>query len=148
MDQEADRQEDSKAPRVKCLLDIDTVNYAIRGGYPLLDLRLAAAKSDTVSVSVITRAELLYGLERRGNPRALARLVHAFLDRIATLPWDSAAADRYAKVAAQLENRGTPIGTADTMIAAHALAVNAALVTNNTKHFERVKGLALENWVT
>jgi tRNA(fMet)-specific endonuclease VapC len=132
---------------VKYLLDTDTVSYAIRGGYPSLDVRLAAASPDSIAVSVITRAELLYGLERRGNPRALARLVHAFLDRITTLSWDSGAADAYAKVAVQLDKRGTPIGTADTMIAAHALVVNAALVTNNTKHFERVKGLVLENWV-
>jgi tRNA(fMet)-specific endonuclease VapC len=63
------------------------------------------------------------------------------------LPWDSAAADVYAKISAKLEKNGMPIGYADTMIAAHALSIDAILVTNNTKHFQSVKGLQLENWV-
>jgi tRNA(fMet)-specific endonuclease VapC len=132
---------------MKYLLDADTVSYAVRGGYVQLDSRLATAKVDSLHVSVITRAELLFGLERYGNPRALARLVHALLDRVTVLPWDSGAADVYAKIAAKLEKNGMPIGYADTMIAAHALSIDATLVTNNTKHFQSVKGLQLENWV-
>ena len=100
-----------------------------------------------MAISVITRAELLFGLEKRGNPRGLARVLHAFLDRMTILPWDNAAADTFAKLRAQLERRGTPIGFADTMIGAHALALKAALVTNNQKHFQNVRGLALENWI-
>jgi tRNA(fMet)-specific endonuclease VapC len=133
---------------MKYLLDTDTVSYAVRGGYASLDSRLATAKVDSLHVSAITRAELLFGLERRGNPRALARLVHALLDRVTVLSWDSAAADVYAKIAVKLEKNGTPIGYADTMIAAHALSIDATLVTNNIKHFQLVKGLGLqlENW--
>jgi tRNA(fMet)-specific endonuclease VapC len=132
---------------MKYLLDADTVSYAVRGGYVQLDSRLATAKVDSLHVSVISRAELLFGLERRGNPRALVRLVHALLDRVTVLPWDSGAADVYAKIAVKLEKNGMPIGYADTMIAAHALSIDATLVTNNTKHFQSVKGLQLENWV-
>ena len=129
------------------LLDTDTASYVVRGAYPALDATLAKTPANGVAISVITRAELLFGLERRGNPRALSRVVHAFLDRIDTRPWDNAAADMFAKVRAQLERQGTPIGLADTMIGAHALALKAVLVTNNLKHFQNIKGLGLENWI-
>jgi len=132
---------------VRYLLDTDTASYAIRGSFPMLDAKLATVAPRDMAISVITRAELLFGLEKRGNPRGLARVVHAFLDRMTILPWDNAAADAFAKLRAQLERQGTPIGLADTMIGAHALALKAALVTNNQKHFQNVKGLVLENWI-
>jgi tRNA(fMet)-specific endonuclease VapC len=132
---------------VRYLLDTDTASYAIRGAFPALDTRLALVAPRDMAISVITRAELLFGLEKRGNPRGLARVVHAFLDRMTILPWDNAAADTFAKLRMQLERQGTPIGFADTMIGAHALALKAALVTNNQKHFKNVKGLLLENWI-
>ena len=62
------------------------------------------------------------------------------------MPWDEAAADQFAGVRADLERVGTPIGSMDTMIAAHAKALDAVLVTNNLKHFGMVKGLAVTNW--
>lgn len=129
------------------LLDTDTCSYAIRGTFAMLDTRLAAAKAGTLAVSAVTRAELMFGLAKRGNPRALSRLVHGFLDRITVVSWDSAAADRFAQLRAQLERAGTPIGIFDTMIAGHALALNAVLVTNNSKHFQKAKALELENWI-
>lgn len=132
---------------MRYLLDTDTASYSIRGSFPALDARLAKAAPHDMAISVITRAELLFGLEKRGNPRGLARVVHAFLDRMTILPWDNAAADTFAKVRAQLERQGTQIGIADTMIGAHALALKAALVTNNLKHFQNVRGLRLENWI-
>jgi tRNA(fMet)-specific endonuclease VapC len=133
---------------VRYLLDTDTASYAIRGSFPALDARLATVAPRDMAISVITRAELLFGLEKRGNPRGLSRVLHAFLDRMTILPWDNAAADMFAKLRARLERQGTPIGFADTMIGAHALALKAALVTNNQKHFQNVKGLTLENWIT
>lgn len=132
---------------MRYLLDTDTASYIIRGAFPALDAKLATVAARDLAISVITRAELLYGLEKRGNPRALARVVHAFLERVTIPPWDNAAADAFAKLRAQLDQQGTPIGLADTMIAAHALAMKVALVTNNQKHFQYVKGLVLENWV-
>lgn len=131
---------------MRYLLDTDTASYAIRGTFPALDARLATTAPRDLAISVITRAELMFGLEKRGNPRGLVRVVHAFLDRIAIQPLDNAAADTFAKLRAQLERQGTPIGFADTLIGAHALALKAVLVTNNMKHFQNVKGLALENW--
>ena len=132
---------------MRYLLDTDTASYAIRGGFPALDARLASVAPREMAISVITRAELLFGLEKRGNPRGLSRVVHSFLDRMTNLPWDHAAADTFAKIRVQLEKRGTPIGFADTMISAHALSLKATLVSNNLKHFQKVKGLALENWI-
>ena len=128
------------------LLDTDTSSYAIRGASATLDAALAAAAPGSLAISAVTRAELMFGLEKRGNPRALVQLIQSFLDRVTVLPWDAAAADRYAKLRAQLERAGTPIGQFDTMIAAHALALGAVLVTNNRKHFQQVKSLTLENW--
>ena len=66
---------------------------------------------------------------------------------LAVIPLDEAAADRFALVAAALARRGEPIGTFDTLMAAHALSLGIAVVTNDTKHFSRVPGLAVENWV-
>lgn len=129
------------------LLDADTASYIIRGAFPALDTRFSTVALRDMATSVITRAEWLLGLEKRGNPRGLARVAHAFLERIAIPPWDNAAADTFAKLRAQLEQQGTPIGFADTMIGAHALALKVALVTNNQKHFQNVKGLVLENWI-
>ena len=132
---------------MRYLLDTDTASYAIRGAFAELDARLALVAPREMAISVITRAELMYGLEKRGNPRGLSRVVHSFLDRMAILPWDNAAADAFAKARVQLERLGTPIGLADTMIGAHALSLKATLVTNNLKHFKKVKGLSVENWV-
>ena len=129
------------------LLDTDTASYVISGALPALDAKLANVAPRDLAISVITRAELLFGLEKRGNPRGLARVVRAFLDRMSIPPWDNAAADIFAKLRARLERQGTPIGLADTMIGAHALALKAALVTNNQKHFRNVRGLTLENWI-
>lgn len=129
------------------LLDTDTCSYAIRNASSTLDARLATAKPDSLAISAITRAELMFGVEKRGNPLALTRLVRSFLDRFAVMPWDAQAADHFAQLRALLERGGTPIGTFDTMIAGHALALKATLITNNLKHFQKVKALKLENWL-
>ena len=128
------------------LLDTDTCSYVIRGAFGALDARLAMASPESLAVSAITRAELMFGLEKRGKPRALSRLIHGFLDTIAVMPWDTPAADHFARLRATLERAGTPIGLMDTMIAGHALALEATLVTNNQKHFQKVAGLKMENW--
>ena len=129
------------------LLDTDTCSYAIRNASTALDARLATASPDSLAISAVTRAELMFGLEKRGNPRELTRLVHGFLDRVAVMPWDAQAADHFAQLRALLERGGTPIGIFDTMIAGHALALKATLVTNNQKHFQKVKALKIENWL-
>ncbi len=130
---------------LRYMLDTDTVSFALRGeghvGPRLLDHR-----PSELCISSITLAELRYGAEMRRS-RKLRRLIDVFVETIAVAPFDQVAADHFGTVAAGLARHGTPIGGLDTQIAAHARALGLTLVTNNTKHFERVPGLRTENWV-
>lgn len=128
------------------MLDTNTASYVIKGSAPAIDARLRKLDVMQVCISAITRAELRFGVRRLSSPTQLAAEVERFLSGVHTLAWDEVSADQFAEVRADLERAGTPIGSMDTMIAAHAKAINAVLVTNNMKHFRRVKGLAIENW--
>ncbi len=128
------------------MLDTDTASYVIRGRFPKLEARLREHDPATLCVSAVTRAELRYGVARLASALGLAGQLQLFLDGIFSEPWDDSAADRYGSLRAQLERRGTPIGNLDTMVAAHALALGAVLVTNNERQFRLVAGLAVENW--
>ncbi len=127
------------------LLDTDTASAGIRGD-PRLDARLAPGTL-WWAVSAVTRAELRFGIALRPHALNLARRVEGFLAAAVTLPWDEAAADAHGRLRALLRQRGTPIGVYDEMIAAHALAVGATVVTNNVRHFSAVPGLHIENWL-
>jgi tRNA(fMet)-specific endonuclease VapC len=76
----------------------------------------------------------------------LQHAIRSFVRDVLVIPFDEGAADRFALVAAALARRGQPIGALDTLVAAHALSRGLTLVTNNTKHFNRVPGLEIENW--
>jgi tRNA(fMet)-specific endonuclease VapC len=128
------------------MLDTDTVSYLVRGKSPALDAHVAAVLSKHLCISAVTRGELLYGLELKDGAHRLAPLVDQFLLRVQCLPWDEAAATHFASIAADLHKAGMPIGSMDAMIAGHAMATGAVLVTNNSRHFSRVAGLRLENW--
>lgn len=128
------------------MLDTNTASYVIKGTAPAIDAQLRKLDVTQVCISAVTRAELRFGVRRLRNATRLAAQVETFLSGVHTLAWDESAADQFAEVRADLEAGGTPIGSMDTMIAAHAKAINAVLVTSNVKHFRRVKGLALENW--
>lgn len=127
------------------LLDTNVVSAALRGA-PGIDQRLSALDAADWCISAITRSELRYGLALKPEALRLARLVEGFLQLATTAPWDEAAAEVHGRLRATLRQRGTPIGDFDEMIAAHALSLGAVLVTDNTRHFEQVPGLALENW--
>lgn len=128
------------------MLDTHTASYVIKGTAPGIDAQLRELDVMQVCISAVTRAELRFGVRRLPNATRLAAQVEKFLSGVHTLAWDETAADQFAEVRTDLERRGTPIGIMDTMIAAHAKAINAVLVTNNVKHFRRVKGLAIQNW--
>lgn len=128
------------------MLDTDTVSYLVRGKTPALDVRVAAASPKHLCISAVTRGELLYGLRLKDGAHRLTQLVDQFLLRVQCLPWDEAAATHFASIAADLHKVGTPIGSMDAMIAGHAMATGAVLVTNNARHFSPVAGLAVENW--
>jgi tRNA(fMet)-specific endonuclease VapC len=126
------------------MLDTDMVSWALRGRGPVGACVLAHRPSQ-ICISSITLAELRFGADAKAS-RALHRLIDAFVRPIDVLPFDQAAADKFGVVAAQLARKGEPMGTFDTLIAAHALACAVTLVSNNTKHFQRVAGLKLANW--
>ena len=126
------------------MLDTDTVSFALRG-HGQVATRLLDHRPSEICISSITLGELRFGAARRRS-RKLHRLIDTFIGAIAVLPFDQAAGDRFGPVAASLAAKGTPIGGFDTLIAAHALAADLTLITNNTKHFDRVDGLRTDNW--
>jgi len=131
------------------LIDTDTVSYVIRQRpLAVLEKMESVSKSNDISISAITYAELLLGAERSANSKKYYRLINQFCERLNAIePWDSRAAQYFAKLQSQLFKKGTPIGTNDTMIAGHALSLEVTLVSNNQKHFSKVPKLKLENWV-
>jgi len=127
------------------MLDTNTASYVIKGTYPAIRKKLAGVPMASVCVSAITEAELLFGVARRPEAPGLATAVREFLLRLDVLAWDSAAARAYAEVRSRLEGAGTPLGALDTLIAAHAMAADAVLVTGD-KAFRKVKKLKLADW--
>jgi len=131
---------------VTYLLDTDTVSYALRGVHDI-GRRLLEHSPNEIAISSVTEAELLYGAKKR-NSSKLKKTIGSFIKPIEVLPFDSAAAASFADIAVKLEKKGSPLGVTDLMIAAVAITNDRILVTNNTKHFNRVTGLKIENWVT
>jgi tRNA(fMet)-specific endonuclease VapC len=127
------------------MLDTDTVSYALRG-HGEVAARVLEHRPSELCLSSITLAELRYGAEARRS-RKPHHLIGTFVDAIEVVPFGQSAADRFGLVANALARRGEPIGTFDTLVAAHALSLRLTLVTNNARHFGRVPGLATENWV-
>lgn len=129
------------------MLDTDTASYIIKGRPPEVEIRLSSIAPSMICVSAVTHAELVYGLKRLPPGHRLHIGVHRFLRIVRVLPWDVEAANFYAGIRHQLATTGQLIGEMDMMIAAHSLAVAAVLVTNNTRHFERIAApLILHNW--
>lgn len=127
------------------LLDTNTASYIIKGNFPLVRKRLVKVPMAQVAISVVTEAELLFGVIRRPEATRLKTAVEEFLLRVEALPWDSEAARSYAELRATLERQGTILGNLDLMIAAQAVTAHAVLVTND-RGFRRVKGLQIEDW--
>ena len=132
------------------MLDTDISSYIIRArDRDLLDTMQERVRSGaSLSISAVTYAELRLGAERSRRASRHNDAIQRFCDRLHdVLPWDRTAADEFAVLQAGLLRSRTPIGANDTMIAAHALSLRRTLVTNNRRHFSRVPGLAVENWV-
>lgn len=130
------------------LLDTNILSYALKPQYGSLQARLQdTLLANQVAISAVTRAEMRAG-QRRLDPQDKRRaLIDKAIATIATLDWTVRAADIYGEVHSLLYKAGQPIGVLDTQIAAHALAENLTLVTHNTRHFEKVPGLKLEDWM-
>lgn len=128
------------------MLDTDTCSFIMKRSHPVLLERLRTVAITDVCMSVITRAELWYGVEVSPRRAQDAAALEAFLPYIETLGFTDDAALHYATIRADLKKRGALIGANDLLIAAHARARGVTLVTNNTAEFNRVSGLTTENW--
>jgi len=129
------------------MLDASTASYAIGHRFQTGE-HLARYDPEDICLSAIAEAELLCGLRKLPADHFVHRRVPAFMERIRRIPWDSEAGTVHAVIRYRLLSAGQPIGEMDTMVAAHALAMNITRVTNNTKHVGRLSPpLRLEHWV-
>jgi len=128
------------------MLDTNICIYAIKNRPPQVLAKIKENLFRGLCISAITLAELEHGVEKSLYPDRNRAALLQFLSILDVLPFDDNAAVEYGGICAVLQRRGTPIGTMDMLIAAHARAENAILVTNNVREFERVEALRLENW--
>jgi len=109
--------------------------------------RLRKMQPGDICISSITLSELEYGVEKSSAPERNKLALAEFMSAIDVVPYDDLAASRYGHIRAELENSGKPIGSLDTLIAAHAFALGVTLVTSNEREFRRISGLKVENWM-
>ncbi len=129
------------------LLDTNICIYIIRQKPLSVIEHFKTLSIGSIGISSITLSELQYGVAKSSFPDKNQLALDNFLTPLEIVDFDFNAAIHYGNIRAELESAGTPIGALDTLIAAHARSLNATLVSNNLKEFERVKNLKLENWV-
>ena len=132
---------------MRYMLDNNICIYVIKHKPESVFCKLKKIKPEDVCISSITYAELAYGVEKSAQPERNRLALSMMLSSIEIVAFDDAAADEYGEIRAGLERKGTPIGSLDMLIAAHARSLGCTLVTNNTKEFCRVEGLEVVNWV-
>ena len=128
------------------MLDTNIISDLIRNPQGRAAKRIAKAGEDNICTSIIVAAELRYGCAKSGSERLL-KAVEDLLGEINVLPFDVPADTEYRGIRAELEAAGKPIGSNDLLIAAHAHATGATIVTANTDEFKRIRGLNVENWL-
>jgi tRNA(fMet)-specific endonuclease VapC len=128
------------------MLDTDTCSYVVKRSHDMVLNRLQNIPIAEVCISVITKAELLYGVDISPRRQTDGLAVDAFLRHIAILDFPDQAAAHYADIRADLKKRGLMIGANDLLIAGHARSLNMTLVTNNIREFKRIRHLVIENW--
>ncbi|MBP5632639.1 MAG: type II toxin-antitoxin system VapC family toxin [Clostridia bacterium] len=128
------------------MLDTNICIYAIKNKPRQVFDLIKDNIGNGLCISSITLAELEYGVEKSMYPEKNRSALLQFLSILNVLPFDDNAAVEYGIICASLQRKGTPIGTMDMLIAAHAKAADLILVTNNTREFERVENIRLENW--
>jgi tRNA(fMet)-specific endonuclease VapC len=128
------------------MLDTNICIYIIKERPEQVIERLRHIRISDVGVSTITLSELEYGAAKSSRPEQNKVAILEFLAPLEILPYDDMAAREYGKTRAYLEKQGTPIGSMDMLIAAHALSLNCILVTNNESEFRRIPALKIENW--
>ena len=128
------------------LLDTNTLSEFIRNPRGLVNKRLSVVGESTVCTSIVVACELRFGAKKKGSSR-LEERVDGVLASLEVLPLDKESDRRYAEIRTHLSRKGRPIGSNDLLIAAHTLALDLILVTDNVDEFARVPGLSLENWL-
>lgn len=128
------------------MLDTDICSYIMKRSNDRLLKKLRRVSPNDVCISVITKAELLFGVEVSARRQHDEAALVAFLRHVVIMDFGDGAAPQYANIRAELKTRGTLIGANDLFIAAHARSLDLTLVTNNTREFGRVRDLRLENW--
>ncbi|MDK4701709.1 type II toxin-antitoxin system VapC family toxin [Rhizobium sp. CNPSo 4062] len=128
------------------MLDTNIVSELARNPKGTVARRIADVGPDAICISIVTAAELRYGCAKKGSPKLLAH-IEAILGSISVLALDVPADAEYGAIRAELEVAGKPIDPNDLLIAAHAYAVEAVLVTADIGEFKRVRDLRVENWL-
>jgi tRNA(fMet)-specific endonuclease VapC len=128
------------------MLDTNICSYVLKNRPASVKAQFDKVGSDALAISTVVLAELYYGAARHPLSVTIRGEIDDFSSRLTVIPWDEIAADHYGVIRALLEKSGSPIGAMDMMIAAHARSLDSILVTNNTRHFEKVPGLKIENW--
>lgn len=126
------------------MLDTNTVSHLLKR-HPAVSCRLVTVPMSALCISAITAGELRYGLAKRPDAKRIHALVREFLGRVDVLPWSNETTERYGVLRATMEREGKVLAPLDLLIATHALAVDAVLVTND-QAFSRVPGLEREDW--
>jgi len=131
---------------MKYMLDTNICIYIIKRKPVKVIKHLKKIPFPNIGISSITLSELEYGVEKSQRKAQNKIALAQFITPLEIAPYDELAAKHYGEIRVLLEKRGQPIGTLDLLIAAHALSLNATLVTNNEKEFRKVTGLTVENW--
>ena len=128
------------------LLDTDTVSFIVRKN-PQIIKNLIEHENDEICISAITYADLCYGFQKKGSQKLFAE-VKSIVNKLTIVDFDDSQSELYGEIRANLEKTGTILDNMDMLIASAALSQNAMLVTHNTRHFSKVKGLKIEDWST
>jgi tRNA(fMet)-specific endonuclease VapC len=127
------------------MFDTNVISYLIRGSSIALKNRFQSENPNNFAISAVVYSEILYGIRKNAGDK-VAKKILAFLENMRLVDFGADAAVIYAEIRTELEKSGTPIDNMDLLIAAAAMAGNAILVSHNTKHFSKIKGLRLEDW--
>ncbi len=129
------------------MLDTNICSYIIRNKPKYIKDKLKQVeKEHTIALSTIVVSELIYGAKKKDSEKLL-NLILSFVENFVIIDFDRDGALHYAKIRAELESNGETIGSNDLFIAASAMANDAILITNNTREFERIRGLRCDNWI-
>lgn len=130
------------------MLDTNICIYIIKQKPPNVIERFKQTEISQIGISSITLSELFYGVSKSSKPEQNQIALAQFVAPLEILAYDDEAAHHYGGLRAGLEKQGTPLGSLDMLIAAHAISLNCVLITNNEKEFSRIPNLRIDNWVT